>query len=158
MTVSVWSGCHCPLDLSRSLPPTCLFARLHASRIMCGPHASRNVWPTCKPAASNLARVGARAHTCACAACSPELGRGMCPFRLPAAGVSWSGTLRAFPACPPACSPSRLSLMSRVVRLVAPPANRLSSSRRYARLVAGTPPKRAIKPAPALPLVAAFPL
>jgi hypothetical protein len=52
--------------------PTCLFARLHASRI---------VWPACKPAASDVARVGARACACARAVCSPALGRGPCSFR-----------------------------------------------------------------------------
>jgi hypothetical protein len=39
---------------------------------------------------------------------------------------------RAFPACPPACSPSRLSLLSGAARSVAPPANRLSSWERVA--------------------------
>ncbi len=69
-------GCRCPLHLSRSPPPTCLFACLHASR---------NVWPACVPHrihAPMQARVGARACACARAACSPALGRGLRPFHL----------------------------------------------------------------------------
>ena len=45
LTVSVWSG----VPLSRSLPPTCLFARLQRPAL-CSPHASRIVWPAFTPA------------------------------------------------------------------------------------------------------------
>ncbi len=104
LTVSVWSGVHSSLDRSCSLPPY-----LSVRTFACAPHASQ-------PAASGLARVGDRDCACARAACSPELGRGLCPvcadFPEPAVRA------RAFPACPTACSPSRLSLLSGAARPV----------------------------------------
>jgi hypothetical protein len=139
-------------DLCRSLPPICLFARLHAPclRPACpalrGPHASQL-------AASDLARVGARACACARAACSPALGRGLCPFR---SDFQPAVRARAFPACPTACSPSRLSLLSGAARSTPPPpAIQLSSCRLQTPNCRRRP---AIQPAPAPPSVAAFPL
>jgi hypothetical protein len=108
--------------------PTCLFARLHAPRI---------VWPACKPAANDFARVGAHACACARAACSPALGHGQCPFRLrrlPAVRA------RALTACQPACRPSRLSLLSGAARSA--PSPRLFDY----RLPAGTPSCRPQNP------------
>jgi hypothetical protein len=82
---------------------------------LCGPHAYRIVWPACKPAASD-ARWRSRLHPCGLLA------------RAWARPESGSGTLRAFPASPPACRPSRLPLLSGAARPVAPPAIRLSFS------------------------------
>jgi hypothetical protein len=123
--------CRCPHDLSRSLPPTCLFARLHASR---------------------NARVGAGGCACACAACSPELGRGLCPFRLPRTGRPRA----CLPHLPDSLQPFPPVSPQRGTAFGSPlPANLPSSCRRYAPVRS---PKPAIQPAPALPLVAAFPL
>ncbi len=87
--------------------PTCLFARLHAPRI---------VWPACvqhcvaRIHARMHACVGARACACARAACSPARpARPGCvrsDFPEPAVRA------RALPACPTAFSPSSLSLLS----------------------------------------------
>jgi hypothetical protein len=65
-------------------------------------------------------RIGARACACARTICSPRLGAAWVPS-VGAAGVSWSGTLRAFPAGLPACRPSRLSLLSGVARSASGP-------------------------------------
>jgi hypothetical protein len=106
--------------------------------------------------ASDLARVGARACADARAACSPALGRGLRPFRLrrePAVRA------RAFPACPTACSPSRLSLLSGAARS-APPRRLIDFRLRspVTRLRSPVARRPAIQPALALPSVAAFPL
>jgi hypothetical protein len=84
LTASVWSGV--PLSVADP-PPTCLFARLHAPRIVwpaCAPHCVARIVPHCvaRIHASMQARIGARACACARAACSPALGRGVRSFRL----------------------------------------------------------------------------
>ncbi len=83
---------------------TCPFARLHASRI---------VWPACVShcvAASDVARIGARASACARAVCSPTLGRGLGPVRRrrrrvlvghPACLPRLPASLQFFPPVPP---------------------------------------------------------
>jgi hypothetical protein len=126
MTVSVLCGCpHVLSHLSVhtfACVPHCV-ARMHPA--LCG--------PACKPAASDVARVGARACACARVACS----RGLCPFRPAAAGRGLCPPRRPASLQPfPPVSPERGTAFTSP-----PPAIRLSSSRRYARLVAGTPPK-----------------
>ncbi len=89
LTVSVWSGVPCPLDLPHSLPPTCPFARLHAPRIvwlacgptLCGPHSrphARLRWRS--RLRLRMSGLLARAWEL-----RPRLGVG-CPFRLADAG------------------------------------------------------------------------
>jgi hypothetical protein len=67
---------------------------------------------------------------------------------LPALRIPNSHTVRAraFPACPPACRPSRLSLPSGAARPVAPPANRLSSWERVATSWESVAPNLAPQP------------
>jgi hypothetical protein len=71
---------------------------------VCGPHASRIVWPAftpqCKPARPARPRLGAVCVPSVCA----RTGR----------------RARAFPACTTACSPSRLSLLSGAARSAPP--------------------------------------
>jgi hypothetical protein len=55
-----------------------------------------------------------RAGASVCAACSPALGRGLGPFRVGAANDSYLGLgTQRLPRRPPACRPSRLSLLSK---------------------------------------------
>jgi hypothetical protein len=105
--VRVVGGAILPMTC-RSLPPTCLFARLHASRIL-WPACSRIVWPACKPAASDVARVGARA--CARGVCSPARGRGLSTVRRRRRRVylARAPCVPSPPACPPAALPACLS-------------------------------------------------
>jgi hypothetical protein len=125
------------------------------------------VWPACVPhcvARKPAGRQRPHARLALALAPPPErparprLGAGCVPYvcaDFPEPAVR----ARAFPACPTACRPSRLSLLSGAARSVSP--RRLidfRSGSHVPRLVAGTPPKPAIQPAPALPSVAAFPL
>jgi hypothetical protein len=82
------------------------------------------VWPACRPAASDLACVGAALAPAPLRPARPSSGAGCVPsvcadFPEPSVRAS------AFPACPPACGPSRLSLLSGSP-LGSPPAIRLS--------------------------------
>ena len=79
---------------------------------LCGPHASRVAWPAltpaCKPALA-LALAPAPEQPA-----RPRLGAGCVRSDFPYPAVR----ARAFPACPTACSPSRLSLLSGAARPV----------------------------------------
>ncbi len=80
---------------------------------LCGPHASRIVWPAftpaCKPAlALALAPAPARPARPRLGGCVRSVSR--LPYPAVRAG--------AFPACPTACSPSRLFLLSGAARPV----------------------------------------
>ncbi len=105
---------------------------------LCGLHASHIVWPACTPG-----RVGGRACACARAICSPALKCGLCPV----CAETWIRAFRGpFPACPPACRPSRLSLPSGAARPVALPANRFSFWERVATSWESVAPNLAPQP------------
>ncbi len=125
----MWSGV--PLSTSPvPLSPTYLSVRTFA----CVPHCVARIVPHCVARIHSpmQARVGVRACACARAACSPALGRGLCPFRL----RHRTGRRRAcLPRRPdslqpfPPVSPERGGAFGS-----SPPANRLSTCRRYACL------------------------
>jgi hypothetical protein len=151
LTVSVWSGVPLSTSPVPFSPSTCQFAHLHAPRIV-WPASSRIVWPAftpqCKPAlALALAPAPARPAR-------PRLGA-VC---VPSVCARTGRRARAFPACPTACSPSRLSLLSGA--RPAPP-RRLIDFRSFSpvtRLRSPVTRRPAIQPPLALPSVAAFPL
>jgi hypothetical protein len=116
LTVSVWCV---PLSDDLPLPPTCLFARLHAPRII--------VWPACAPHC--VARMQASGPPATSLALALALAAGPARPARPRLGVACVPSIcadfpepavraRAFPACPPACGPSRLSLLSGAARFV----------------------------------------
>jgi hypothetical protein len=155
--VRVARGAVLPMTCPRSLPPTCLFARLHAPRI---------VWPACVPHCVARKPAGRpRPHARLALALAPPPARPARP-RLGEGCVSFvcadfpepAVRARAFPASQTACRPSRLSLLSGAARPVAPPANRLSFANPHACLQSPVTRRPAIQPALALPSIAAFPL
>ncbi len=80
---------------------------------LCGPHASRIVWPAFTPALA-LALAAAPARPV-----RPRLGAG-CVHSVCADYPEPAVRARAFPACPTACSPSCLSLLSGAARSAPP--------------------------------------
>jgi hypothetical protein len=150
LSVSVWRiWCPPPHDLSRS--PTYLSVRTFA----CVPHCVARMQATARdPRALALTPAPARLAR-------PSSGAGSVPsvcvdFPEPAVRA------RAFPACPTACRPSRLSLLSGAACPVAPPAYDFRSHPHVTcsrpHVACSIAPKPAIQPASALPSVAAFPL